>query len=627
MKLYQVWLVALLAFCLVGCSPNFELIAQKRMEYARQNQGDIQIVAMQDVYKSKYLNGILLAAEEINQRPNKLLGRTLTIEIEQDGKSFEETKPIIRRIASNPKITAVLGHRSSSIAVPASVIYERSQILFLPPFSTAQELTGHNFQYVFRMMPNASVMAEQIASVAHALGYRNIAVLYARDELNREQAFLFEDAAVQEGIKLVQNSSFFEKDDNYRPLISQFKGKAFDAVFIASSAAAGAKMVRQLREMGIDKPILGNDSFNLSSYTEDVGDAGNKTIVPVVYRQNEKNPYNTIFKQKYQEKYKTDPDYNAAQGYDSMMLLAATIEKANSTVPPLLSSTLHYMPATLGTTGLNAYSLKGDPYGKQYVFNVWQRGKFYSLPAIHIPYLLGRFENRLLSNQESEPQTSKEPTTFIQAFSQNLNESDHHIYLLELAQAILQFKRIGIIYEATESGKAAAGYSIVKQVADKKELEVIGCEIPFSVLGQDKIRQELVACYGKLSLNADVIFIADQKGINQDLVNQLNQSMLFFKVPSIYIGKAQDNINSTLILGKRTDVDPQGRGDMAVYQGLLNNIKVHELAERLQGLPEITVNLKNLQRLGLSDKALLDLSPDSFIDDRVKPGIKAETRP
>ena len=507
-------LLAWLLVCLnlAACSPDYEQMAQQRLEYARQNKGDIHIVAMQDTYKSNYLNGILLAAEEINQRPNKLIGRSLNVSIEQDEESFNDTKPTIRRIAADPKVTAVLGHRSSSIAVPASVVYERSQILFIPPFSTAQELTGHNFQYVFRMTPNAEVMAEQTASVAQYLGYKNMVILYARDDISRELAFLFEDAAVKRGIKLAQNSSFFEKEDNYRPLISQFTGKDFDAVFIASPSQPGGNMVKQLREMGISKPILGSDGFNLPAYAETAGEAGQNTIVPAVYRPNSQNPRDTAFIQRYKDKYKEEPDYNAAQGYDSVMLLAAAIEKAGSTVPALLSSTMHYLPAWLGVTGLYAYDSTGDLYGKHFVFNVLQQDEFRPLPAIHLPFLLERFEKHLgtpttPAENNNTPSKTDLPTTpptveqtaavqpkqpeqpnntaqsakqstamssapaktpatnepsgqtqtnkkvgFAEMFSTPVHSDDHKVHLLELAQAIFQFKRIGLIYEDTENG-------------------------------------------------------------------------------------------------------------------------------------------------------------------------------
>lgn len=664
-------LLAWLIICLnlAACSPDYEQMAQQRLEYAHQNKGDIHIVAVQDTYKSNYLNGVLLAAEEINQRPNKLIGRSLNVSIEQDGESFEDTKPTIRRIAADPKVTAVLGHRSSSIAVPASVVYERSQILFIPPFSTAQELTGHNFQYVFRMMPNAEVMTEQIASVAQYLGYKNVVILYARDDLSRELAFLFEDAAVKRGIKLAQNSSFFEKEDNYRPLISQFTGKDFDAVFIASPSQPGGNMVKQLREMGINKPILGGDSFNLPAYAKIAGDAGQNTIVPAVYRPNSQNPRNTAFIQRYKDKYQEEPDYNAAQGYDSVMLLAAAIEKAGSTVPALLSSTMHYLPAWLGVTGLYAYNGVGDLYGKHFVFNVLKQGEFRPLPAIHLPFLLERFEKRLsvtTTPAENTPSKTDLPTTsptveqtavvqpnqpnnaaqsakpspeipstpakipapnkpdgqtqtskkvsFAEMFSTPVYSDDQKVHLLTLAQAIFQFKRIGLIYEDTENGRLAAGYPIVKQMTEQSGVKLVGCDIPFSALTKNEIELELIACYGKLSLNADAVFISNYTGINQTLVGRLNNGMTFFKVPAIFIGAKPYPVGLDIVLNQRTDVDPQGRGNMEVYRDLVHNIKVHELASRLLGMPEIAINLGSLQYQGFSDAPLLDLAPDAFLD-------------
>jgi branched-chain amino acid transport system substrate-binding protein len=147
-------------------------MAERRLDFARKNKGDIHVVAIQDRSNSNYVNGLLLAKEIINQRPDKLLGRDLNIHIEHEGDDFSTTKSTIERIAINPKIVAVLGHRRSVVAVPASVIYENSQVIFMPSFSTAKALTGHGFDYVFRMVPNTEIMTGQLASVAKTLGYQ-----------------------------------------------------------------------------------------------------------------------------------------------------------------------------------------------------------------------------------------------------------------------------------------------------------------------------------------------------------------------------------------------------------------------------------------------------------------------
>ena len=120
------------------------------------------------------------------------------------------------RVSSPTRGCAVLGHPSSGIAVPASMLYELGQMVFLASFSVAEALTGHNFQYVFRIAPSAG--NGRTIRQCRRVGYRNMVILYGRSNINRELAFLFEDAAIEQGIRLVKRASFFDQETNHRPL-------------------------------------------------------------------------------------------------------------------------------------------------------------------------------------------------------------------------------------------------------------------------------------------------------------------------------------------------------------------------------------------------------------------------
>lgn len=608
MKHLSCLLVVVWSLLLTACSADLEGIAEYRLDYARQNKGDIQFVAIQPNNNTSFINGVRLAAQEINQRPEKLLGRNLKIQTETEGSTFEATKSSIERIVADPRTVAVVGHRLSSIAVPASVMYERSQIVFLSSFATAQNLTGHGFQYVFRMSPNTSVMAAQLASVATTLGYKRIVVLYARDDLNRELAFLFEDAAINESIKLVKRSSFFEKENNYRSIISQFNNESFDAIFIAAPAEPTARMIKQIREMGLNQPILGNDSLNNIEFTNVIGGGVQNIIAPTLYRNNDISVLNQSFIQAYKNSYKTEPDYSAAQGYDSVMLLVTGIERAGSTLPPLLTSTLHYMPAWVGLTGLHAFDTSGEILGKNYFFHVWQRGQWQAMPAIHIPYLVKNF-----TEYQRKLYPERTVTDFAQIFTQRMHTDDHRSYLLDLAHEVLQFQSIGVIYENTPEGRKASGYDLWQSLAKKKNFNLVSCEIPFSLLGGAEIERALVACYGKLSLNVEALLTPYYKGINTGLIEKLNNSLAFFKIPAISFDEQNSDPNISLLLTKRTDVNLQSLREMQIYSPLLSGLKVHEFAERLKGFPEVMVNLSNLQQFGKPDKPILELSPDTYL--------------
>ncbi len=597
---------------LSGCSVDFTGMAEKRLAYAHKNQGDIEVVAINSVIKTNYIKGVLLAANEINQRTGKLLGRRLKVNIEQEGTTFNVGKSTFRRIAANPKITAVLGHRRSSIAVPVSVIYEQSDLVFLPSFSTIQSLTGHNFKYVFRMIPNGKIMAEQTASVAHTLGYKKIVILYARDNLNRELAFLFEDAAIRQNIKLIKRSSFSSKDTNYRSLISQFSSNSFDAVFIASSAGSSGLMVKQLREMGVKQPILGSDSFNNPIFINTAGVAAENTIAPSFYYPNKHNAINQYFSRTYRNKYNQEPDFRAAQGYDSLMLLARGIERAGSTVPSLLASTLRYMPAWVGVTGLHKFSPEGDILGKKYFFNTWKNGKWHHLTAIHIPYFLERFKQSILTKEQPLDSKDTESESYTEKFTQALDEEQHKMELLALSKKVLGFKSIGVIYENTKKGRKLIGYDLLKKFSKKSKTSLLECEIPISILNKQEIEGSFFSCFGKLSLEMDVLFLPIYHGIDQVMLEGLSHSLASFKIPAISLDQNNNNSNISLLLGKRSDIDITSMDDMQIYNGLLNNIKLSDFAKQLKNLPEVVVNLYQLQNYNISENSIIQLSPSGY---------------
>jgi len=109
------------------------------------------------------------------------------------------------------------------------------------------------------------------------------------------------------------------------------------------------------------------------------------------------------------------------------------------------------------------------------------------------------------------------------------------------------------------------------------------------------------------------LFISDTPLTDRAFLERLNQSLFFFKIPAISLDDRNTDNNVSIALKKRSDVNAQGTGDMKVYSPLLNQLKVHEFATALSGLPDISVNLQHLQHYGYSDEAVLMLSPDHFL--------------
>jgi len=224
-------------FLLAACTADYEAMAQHRIEYANKNHGEIVIAAIQDSDNSHYIRGISVAIEEINQSKNRLLGRPLKLQLEPGYSDFKSAKSSIRRIADNPKVAVVLGHTKDEVVLPASVIYEKSKLLFFPPITTTEELTSHKSLFTFRMLPDNIDMAKQISNLSKALGFTKVVVLYAGSDRHRELGLLFKEIASKADLSLVSSHSFFENTDDFRPLLSDLRKKEFDAVLSVSSKA------------------------------------------------------------------------------------------------------------------------------------------------------------------------------------------------------------------------------------------------------------------------------------------------------------------------------------------------------------------------------------------------------
>jgi branched-chain amino acid transport system substrate-binding protein len=169
------------ALLLSGCGRQYAGMGDARAAYAREGLGPIVIAAVEDPLGPGFVQGIELAVREINDGGG-LLGRPLQVRRFPSRADLRRGRRTAIAIARDPRISVVLGHRNSELAVPLSVIYERARVLFMPSFATAEQLTRHGFEFVLRTLPDNATMAAQTASLAQLFGHARIAVLHSRDD-------------------------------------------------------------------------------------------------------------------------------------------------------------------------------------------------------------------------------------------------------------------------------------------------------------------------------------------------------------------------------------------------------------------------------------------------------------
>lgn len=203
---------------------NTSLDPEERAQRARNSQGDILIALVQTSFPSNFLfEGAQMAIEEINQQGGLLNGRKLVSVLYDDKGDPVEAEKIAHKISKNKDIIAVIGHRLSSTALPASIIYEQAGILFISYGANNPSLTEYSVNYTFRNIPTNNDYGLAMAEFMHNKGFKKTMVFHERETTQINLADIFKKEAVAKGIEIAATRSYFQDDRNFKELVNTLK--------------------------------------------------------------------------------------------------------------------------------------------------------------------------------------------------------------------------------------------------------------------------------------------------------------------------------------------------------------------------------------------------------------------
>lgn len=138
------------------------------------------------------------------------------------------------------------------------------------------------------------------------------------------------------GGEIILEDTYTNGDNDFSAQLSRLQalGKKPDVIFISSYGTDIAVMIRALREVGYDAPVLGGDSYDDPAIHEALGaKLGNEVyFVTHTWMGPEAHPDMPRFLQLYKDMYGEDPDTAfVATGWDTIMLMAEAVKMAGTT--------------------------------------------------------------------------------------------------------------------------------------------------------------------------------------------------------------------------------------------------------------------------------------------------------
>lgn len=291
-------------------------------------------------------------------------GRPVEIVVSDDRSDPREAANIAQRYASDRRILATIGSFTSTAAMAAAPIFEREGVVQISPTSSHPDFTRIG-SYMFRNTTIQALEAPEIAKfVVENLGARKIAVAYRQDDWGLSASGFFEEAARDMGAQIVLSEGFIAGERDFRPFITRVRSANPDAIHIAMFYADAAVIAQQLKQAGLDIPVITASSLYHPEFLAQGGSAVEGYYVPTTFYPDSPDPVVREFVDGYQELYGNIPSSFASQAYDSVGLIVAAIryvlDSGQELTRQAIRDALYAMPPYPGVTGPIKYDENGD---------------------------------------------------------------------------------------------------------------------------------------------------------------------------------------------------------------------------------------------------------------------------
>src|SRR5271163_1069436 len=275
-------------------------------------------------YGAQWKKGFDLALDEINH--DGIKGHPLAYQFEDSQSDPRQSVAIAQKFVSDPKIVVEVGDFSSTASMAASPIYQRAGLVQFG-FTNSHPNFTKGGDFIWSNSVSQADEQPRLAKYAADLGFKRVAVLYLNTDWGRASQNLFSEAAKADGMDVVASEGYQPDEKDFRSTLVRVRDAKPDAIILISYYADGALITRQIRTVGLTTPIVASGSIYSPKFIELAGDAGNGVFTESNFFPGDGRPEVQAFVTKFKAKYNEEPDDFNAVAYDTIILLAAVIDK------------------------------------------------------------------------------------------------------------------------------------------------------------------------------------------------------------------------------------------------------------------------------------------------------------
>ncbi|HMM69527.1 ABC transporter substrate-binding protein [Gudongella oleilytica] len=328
------------------------------------------------------VEGIQLA----NEKMPEILGKKVELVIVDNKSDKVEAANAANKLIEQDKVVAIIGSYGSSLSMAAGDIVKTAQVPAVGCSPTNPLVTLNN-DFYFRVCFIDPFQGTVMANYAfNELGARTAAIIQdVQQDYSVGLSKYFVDAFTEltgDPNSIVATVSYNTGDQDFSAQLTSVKGLNPDVIFAPGNYGESALLIKQARDLGMDTPILGGDTWEAPEFLS-IGGAAVEGAVFSTHFTSEApvTEVSEVFLADYQAKYGKAANAFAALGYDAYMVILDAIERAGSADSVAIQQALAETEGFVGATGNITLDENGDAV-KSAVINKVEGGKFVYLTTV-----------------------------------------------------------------------------------------------------------------------------------------------------------------------------------------------------------------------------------------------------
>lgn len=316
--------------------------------------------------------GVRLAVEEINKKGDFPIDLLVEDTKAVPADSMNATKKLIQE-----KVSMIIGPMTSNEAKAAGPIIQNAKVPSLEISVTAENITDIGDCIFRNSVPESKNIPQTVKKTHKLLGYKTAAILYAHDNEQHVTAQkYFQKTMEEEGVQVIDVETFGSKDSEYSAQLTNIQHKAPDVIVVCSYYQEGSRILKKMREMGMDQPVLGDNGFVSPELGKMAGAAADNVYVSSMWSADRKDEKVQKFVENYTKAYGRVPDQFAASAYDGVYMAMDAMQRAGTTTDhKKIRDALAQMKDFKGVCGTFSFDEKRDPVVDLILMKM-QDGKF-----------------------------------------------------------------------------------------------------------------------------------------------------------------------------------------------------------------------------------------------------------